>query len=113
MNRSVDEHPWTQQNRARIGFAVFPLSAPLEPLSGSMRNRKSPGHARFSGDSPASTKTDGLAVARGSRSGLIAPRLTAEAIFGAGSMRHSFFLIAPAFCSPPRKLLVHPGLGAR
>ena len=26
--RSASEHPWTQQNRARIGFAVFPLSAP-------------------------------------------------------------------------------------
>jgi hypothetical protein len=33
MNRSVSEHPWTQQNRARIGFAVFPLSAPPEPRS--------------------------------------------------------------------------------
>ena len=60
MNRSVSEHPWTQQNRARIGFAVFPLSAPPEPLSGSMRNRKSRGHARISIDSPTSTKTDGL-----------------------------------------------------
>src|SRR5580704_11797384 len=35
--RSLSEHPWTQQNRARIGFAVFPRLAPLEPLSGSIR----------------------------------------------------------------------------
>ena len=26
--RSASEHPWTQQNRARITFALFPLSAP-------------------------------------------------------------------------------------
>ena len=26
--RSASEYPWNQQNRARIGFAVFPLSAP-------------------------------------------------------------------------------------
>ena len=58
--RSATEHPWTQQNRARIGFAMFPLSAPPEPLSGSMRNYKSRAHAGISGDSPRCPKTDGL-----------------------------------------------------
>ena len=32
---------WTQQNRSRIGFAVFPYQRRQEPLFGSMRNRKS------------------------------------------------------------------------
>jgi hypothetical protein len=51
---------WTCQFRARIGFAGFLGIAPQETLSGSMRDHKSRAQARFSSDSPMSTKSAGL-----------------------------------------------------
>jgi len=44
----------------RIGFARFWRIAPPKAFSGSMRDRKSRAHARFSRDSPKRPKTEGL-----------------------------------------------------
>jgi len=51
---------WNHPNPARIGFGDFLRLGPPETLSGSVRNRKSPAHARISSDSPINTKTGGL-----------------------------------------------------
>ena len=43
---------WNHRNRARIDFGEFQRLAQQETFSGSMRDRKSRAHARFSSDSP-------------------------------------------------------------